>query len=684
MTEDKPEWPRVDEDAQREAPTESDPPESESVGRTGEEQAGSEPTRASGELEEPEEERAESATAEESTESAEPGERPGERTTVLPPVPPREPAPRPQAGPQPGPQPGPRPGPRPSPRPGPPPQWRPAPQEPPEPPAERTVAGMRPVSAGSPFDEETNQHEVPQFEADRAEEDRAASDWGEEDWTEEEAEPVGESPERAMPIRLDPDGAADEEPEPTAAGKPKDKRKRRKRGLLVTGAIVLVLLLAAGALVGVPGLADRLGVPLPGSLRAADPPPDPIVAKRELASLPRNAPADPKAVQAALAQVTSNPALAKLTGVVTDPHTGKTLWQRSPDAPTGPGSTNKLLTSAAALLTFDPDKRFVTKVVQGSDPSTAVVVGGGDPTINSMPAGKDSVYWNAPRLSSLVEQVRKASGGQIKTVKIDQHRYSGQTAAKGWDPADIKAGNYTPIVPAIMNGGRADPTMAENTPRSANPGKDLLGEFAGGIGAKPAGEGEAPKQGKVLGEIRSAPLRDLVPNLLSISDNVLAETLGHEVALANGKPASFEGATAAVREVLAKHGFDVNGMQLADNSGLSTMDRLPARLIGSVVAAATGDGERAERLRPILEGLPVAGGTGTLANRYHDGPAEPGRGWVRAKTGTLTGVSTEAGYVQTKDNQLLVFTMMSNGGNLAAQKPALDAIAAKLRQCGCR
>ena len=87
-------------------------------------------------------------------------------------------------------------------------------------------------------------------------------------------------------------------------------------------------------------------------------------------------------------------------------------------------------------------------------------------------------------------------------------------------------------------------------------------------------------------------------------------------------------------------------------------------------------------LRPLLVGLPVAGASGTLADRYH-GPSAPGRGWVRAKTGTLTGVNSLAGTVLDTDGRMLVFALLSNGPNPASVRPRLDALAAELRSCGC-
>ena len=61
-----------------------------------------------------------------------------------------------------------------------------------------------------------------------------------------------------------------------------------------------------------------------------------------------------------------------------------------------------------------------------------------------------------------------------------------------------------------------------------------------------------------------------------------------------------------------------------------------------------------------------------------------GRGVVRAKTGTLTGVSSLAGVVTDADGRLLVFALMTNGGNTAEVRSRLDEMAATLSGCGCR
>jgi D-alanyl-D-alanine carboxypeptidase/D-alanyl-D-alanine-endopeptidase (penicillin-binding protein 4) len=164
------------------------------------------------------------------------------------------------------------------------------------------------------------------------------------------------------------------------------------------------------------------------------------------------------------------------------------------------------------------------------------------------------------------------------------------------------------------------------------------------------------------------------------------------VARKTGAQPSFAGASQAVLTVLQRHGFDVTGVTLVDGSGLSTSDAVPATLLTALLGTAatpdqpaTTDGvnqPRTAELRPLLVGLPVAGGSGTLADRYH-GPSAPGRGWVRAKTGTLTGVNSLAGTVLDTDGRMLVFALLSNGPNPASVRPRLDTLAAELRSCGC-
>ncbi|GAB3442991.1 hypothetical protein GCM10027436_29380 [Actinophytocola sediminis] len=444
--------------------------------------------------------------------------------------------------------------------------------------------------------------------------------------------------------------------------------------------------IAAGVIFGVPGLSDRLGLTEGEPDVAINPPAAPIEFAPSLRAPGADGPAPTAAgVQAALAGPAAAPALGTLTGIVLDPVTGETLWQSDPDTPLTPASTTKLLTAAAALLSVDHTAQLSTKVVEGSEPGSVVIVGGGDPTLSSLKPDVVSVYPGAPHLSDLVDQV-KASGTPVQTVQVDLSRYSGESSARGWLSVDIGAGYITPIVPAMLDGGRAD-AKAQNGTRTANPARALADEFAARLGATVSAEAEvtAPADAKVLAEVRSASMVEQVDTILRTSDNVLGETIAREVARVAGKEVSFDGGRDATLEVLRDNGFDVTGVELADGSGLSTENRVPAKLLGEILkVAAAPDGEdpRTAKLRPMLGGLPVAGGSGTLNNRYVSGEAVAGKGYVRAKTGTLSGVNSLAGVVLNQDGRVMVFAMMT-GDTDSSARPALDAIAATLRGCGC-
>ncbi|MGH3974758.1 MAG: D-alanyl-D-alanine carboxypeptidase/D-alanyl-D-alanine endopeptidase, partial [Pseudonocardiaceae bacterium] len=392
-------------------------------------------------------------------------------------------------------------------------------------------------------------------------------------------------------------------------------------------------------------------------------------------------------VTATLDPVLAEGGLGTLSGQVVDPATGTVLWQRDPETALVPGSTAKLVTSAAALLALDHQARLHTTVLAGSEPGIVVLLGGGDPTLSATKPGMVTVYPGAARLDDLVDQVQAAVPGPVRRVLVDVSRYAGDPMAPGWYPSDVAGGYIAPIKPVMLDGARADPTQ-EVSPRAAEPATVAAAELARRLGADPGTVtvGSAPPGAAVLGKVSSPPIEELVATVLSTSDNVLAEALAREVAHATGAQPSFSGAAQAVLTVLRDHGFDVSGATLMDGSGLSEQDAVPARLLTDLLSAAAAPDEsqpRTSALRPMLVGLPVAGSSGTLIERY-DGPTANGRGWVRAKTGTLTGVNSLAGTVLDSEGRVLVFALLSNGPNPVSVRPRLDAMASQLRSCGCR
>jgi D-alanyl-D-alanine carboxypeptidase/D-alanyl-D-alanine-endopeptidase (penicillin-binding protein 4) len=261
--------------------------------------------------------------------------------------------------------------------------------------------------------------------------------------------------------------------------------------------------------------------------------------------------------------------------------------------------------------------------------------------------------------------------------------------ADGWEASDVAAGFITPIEPLMVDGGRINPKLQDG-PRVPDPALAAGRALAEDLGADPSdvAEGAVTSGSKLIGSVQSAPVAELVEMMLRDSDNVLAEIFSREIAIARDGEPTFTGGVQQTAAALAQAGFDPTGAVMHDGSGLSTEDRVPARLLGQLLGAAAAPAigpNDTEFLRPIITGLPVAGADGTLEGRFgRTGVSGPGRGVVRAKTGTLTGVASLAGVVTDTDGRLLVFVLMSNGVSPATMRPKLDAMAAQLSRCGCR
>jgi D-alanyl-D-alanine carboxypeptidase/D-alanyl-D-alanine-endopeptidase (penicillin-binding protein 4) len=388
----------------------------------------------------------------------------------------------------------------------------------------------------------------------------------------------------------------------------------------------------------------------------------------------------PSGLARTLAVVLADPNLGNLTGRITDADTGEELWQQRDDTPMQPASTNKTLTAAAALLALDRDHRLTTRVVAGDRPGAIVLVGGGDPVLSAAPANEDTWYRDAARISDLAAQVRK-SGVKVTRVSVDTSLFTGPDMAPGWDPADIDGGDIAPIQSVMLDAGRTQPTSYDSR-RSRTPALDAGWALATALRVDPAGVSvvRAPANGEELASVESAPLIERLRQMMNASDNVMAETIGREVAAATGRPLSFAGAADAVLGQLRDIDVDLKGARLLDSSGLSIDDRLTARTLDEVVGAAAGPEH--PQLRPLLDVLPIAGGSGTLSNRYLDDTTRTAAGWLRAKTGSLTGTNTLTGVITDASGRVLTFAFVSNDAGPTGRL-ALDALAATLRSCGC-
>jgi D-alanyl-D-alanine carboxypeptidase/D-alanyl-D-alanine-endopeptidase (penicillin-binding protein 4) len=453
----------------------------------------------------------------------------------------------------------------------------------------------------------------------------------------------------------------------------------RRSTHVVIGVAVLVLVVAV---VAAAAMLTR-GKPAPTAVGpSVKPQPALATANPAVKPLPDTGAApSPAQLAAMLAPLAANPNLGQLGGRVTDAISGAQIWAQGENTPLQPASTNKVLTTGAALLTLDRAARLTTSVLAGDVPGQIVLKGGGDPTLSAAPPGTDTWYRDAARISDLADQVRK-SGTVVKSVQVDTSAFTGPTMAPGWDTADIEGGDFAPIESVMLDAGRIQPTTVDSK-RSRTPALDAGKALAVALGADPVNVTvrTTPATGQQLAAVQSPPLIERLREMMGESDNVMAESIGREVAAAVNEPQSFAGGVHAVLGQLSKAGLDTTGATLFDSSGLSVNDRLTATILDGVVNAAAGNDQ--PRLRPLLDVIPIAGGSGTLSNRYVDTDAgRAAAGYLRAKTGSLTGTNALAGIVTDQSGRVLTFALISNGAGPEG-RTALDAVAAALRACGC-
>lgn len=483
-----------------------------------------------------------------------------------------------------------------------------------------------------------------------------------------------------------------EPPEDPPSAPKAAKPPRKRRGLLIGAlAVVVVVALGATAVFTIEPVGRVFGIG--PSAVPTEPAPDPIDPDFALIPVDHVSAGPTEAGLASALQPSVTAAeVGTLHAVIVDPGTGQSLWGNEADVPATPASTTKILTSAAALLTFPADHTFTTTVVAGPTPGSVILVGGGDPSLTAVPEGTDTLYASNPaRISDLAAQVRENAGDiAITEVLVDASRYTGQAIADGWDASDAPSSYGGFIEPLMLDGGRSDP-LNDLSQRVGDPALEAGNALAAELGATSVSavdEAGSPADGEVLGEISSLPLVDLIEAMMLLSDNVAAEMLAREVAIERGAEPSFAGGAASIIEVLGENGFDISQLELSDASGLSNQNLITPNLLGDVLSLAAhpadeSDTAVSQQLRPMLTGLAVAGASGKLTDRYPAG-ASAGRGWVRAKTGSLTAVNGLAGVVTDRDGKLMAFALLSSGTNATVARPALDEVTSALRECGCR
>lgn len=442
----------------------------------------------------------------------------------------------------------------------------------------------------------------------------------------------------------------------------------------------------------------------------------------------------------------ADPSLGRSVGMeVRDGATGRVLFAASAGAPRTPASATKVLTAVGMAFGDDLSQRFETRAV-AVDADTVALVAGGD-NLLSAGAGDPGAVVGQAGLGDLARATAQALGTRSTPVRVvlDDSFGRGPALAPGWERADVALGLTGPVAMLGLATDRAVPYR----PATSDPALLATATFAQALSAagvtvqgRPTRLRTAAPAGAIeLAAVHSAPVADVLALSLDDSDNDLTESVSRWACARAGAPTTFAGCAGWITARMADAGLAVAAVTLSDTSGLSGGTRVPASVVAAAVAlgaapdgpptavwppastatggstasatdapapgaeagAEAGEQRAAEasppppagdgvdrgraQLAQVLAQLPVAGLTGTLADRFHAPPARAGVGVVRAKTGTLTGVGSLAGTVVDAQGRLLVFALLADrvppGGTTAARL-TLDRLAATLAACGCR
>jgi D-alanyl-D-alanine carboxypeptidase/D-alanyl-D-alanine-endopeptidase (penicillin-binding protein 4) len=328
------------------------------------------------------------------------------------------------------------------------------------------------------------------------------------------------------------------------------------------------------------------------------------------------------------------PALGRATvGVaVLDLASGRLGYARNPDLPLEPASPEKLAVAYTALEVLGPGFRIETQVLgKGEQRGTSwrgdlVLVGHGDPTLSS---------GQIARLAASLRRrgIRSVSGAIVG----DESYFDSARTVAGWKPGFLME-ESPPLSALSVDRGALDGRLSGQPAEAA---AILFRRALRDAGIRVGGSattGSAGTSATPLAAVRSPTLARIVSAMDVESDNFTAELLLKQLGARELDHGSSAAGAEVVRRTLAAAGVPLAGVAIVDGSGLSQFDRMTARaLVGILAAAARSPNARAA----LPASLPLAGVSGTLARRL---PAGPAHAFVRAKTGSTDVASALVGY----------------------------------------
>ncbi len=362
---------------------------------------------------------------------------------------------------------------------------------------------------------------------------------------------------------------------------------------------------------------------------------------------------------------------ARVGAVVIDTASGKTLAQANEDQLMTPASTSKVVAAATALKTLGPQYRFTTsahlageKLFLRADGDQLLSPGSGNPAATAGHAG----------LADLAAQTaQKLKNKKITSVQLflDESPFGDQSPLPNWQ-AQGNDSYETKPTPIAINNGLANPELSYGY--VPDPALSAAEQFAArltdqGINVAQIQRGTTPAKAQEIGEIKSAPLHEVMHETLKESNNMLAEVLCRASAAKAGTGTNFPGEIKIAQKVLGDLKLEGAAFANHDCSGLSTENKIKPRLLAALVQHAARGSD--PQLYPLVASLPIGALDGTLHDRYFH---QTGAGNVRAKTGSLQTSRALTGLVTTKSGRTLTFCVIVDSFKEGTGDVALGAI----------
>ena len=360
-----------------------------------------------------------------------------------------------------------------------------------------------------------------------------------------------------------------------------------------------------------------------------------------LSIAPADAALGPDSIPAVFDELLKVPTLSNPAMIVIDGTTGQIIYEKNISSQRKPASVMKVLAGAVTLEYLDPQSVFNTTINIAPEGKTVVIRGSLDPWISlDHNVARKMKRASLPYMGfNTLSAIKKANGGSLKNYKVI---YSNLYSK---DVANLKAfwakRGFKPVFKQVTD---EEAFMA---------------------------------QGDLVASENSPTVREILDFMMLWSDNLLADRLAGLAARAAGYSPNIKGIETIFRTLLIQLEIDDSKLVVADASGLSKKNKITAKLMGELLYKIRKD----ERYALLYESLPIGGVSGTLQDRFTT-TAPSAVGLVRAKTGTLNGTATLAGYVQSTDREYVFVTLADDiaKGNAALNKAraAIDRVLGRI------